>query len=277
MRRLPRVCWLVLFGLVLVGAAPALTPDDLVREGNAAFAAGEYETAVDRYTKAETHSTDPGLVAFNKATALYRLKRYAEAEKHFRACLSDAAGPRRARVLYGLGNSLLHLTDDRDVAALQEVVRCYELCLEQDDVDDALAADARHNLELAKLLWLKAKAKREHDDPTKSDSRNDQPKPPDRQERPGVGTHEPGPGKPRPRPDRVPAKLEPGQEPLPIDEPQQPGAGNLPPVPDTDELAPLPPEDVAAHLQRAAAQILRERREHQQRSVKPSAGNVKNW
>ena len=47
---------------------------DWIRQGNAAFARDELETALSLYEKAETDATDPGLVAFNKAAVLYRLK-----------------------------------------------------------------------------------------------------------------------------------------------------------------------------------------------------------
>src|SRR3954469_9504769 len=55
----------------LLGASPAPAPD-LLRQGNEAFERQDYARAVELYTQAEDEASDPGAVAFNKATALYR-------------------------------------------------------------------------------------------------------------------------------------------------------------------------------------------------------------
>lgn len=68
-----------------------------MRLGNAAFGQKDYDAAVNFFEAAEARTADPGLVAFNKAAALYRLGRYAEAERHYRMCLEDAEGPRKAQ------------------------------------------------------------------------------------------------------------------------------------------------------------------------------------
>src|SRR5262245_38647829 len=100
-------CWMVLLALGSLSAAPPREAEELVRRGNAAFAHGNYGAALRLYAAAEDATTDPGLVAFNKGVALYQLEHYAEAEAHFRCCREDAAGARRDRVLYNLGNSIL--------------------------------------------------------------------------------------------------------------------------------------------------------------------------
>src|SRR5262249_34994376 len=147
------------------------TPEDYVRQGNAAFDGAEYQAAVDLYARAEERTTDPGMVAFNKAAAQYRLAAqpdndrrraalYREAEQSYRRCLEDADGLRQAQALYGLGNSLLQQGGERGADVLREAVRCYERCLAHPDVAAVpdLADDARFNLELAKLLLLQAPA-----------------------------------------------------------------------------------------------------------------------
>src|SRR5262249_36018685 len=154
--------------LVLLAAAPPPDPEELVRQGNAAFAREDYAAAVDYYSRAEDGTLDPGLVAYNKAAALYRLagqpdnaarrgSLYREAELQYRCTLEGAAGARRAGALYGLGNSLLQQGLRRGPAVLQDAVRCYEECLREPELAPELADDARHNLELARLLWLQAR------------------------------------------------------------------------------------------------------------------------
>jgi Ca-activated chloride channel family protein len=281
---------LALLGVILLGAAPVLDPEELVRQGNAASDREDYAAAVDLYTQAEDRTADPGQVAFNEATALYHLagqpenagrraSLYREAELHYRRCLDDPDGGRRVKALYGLGNALLQQGAGRGADTLRQAVQVYQQCLAEEAITPELACDARHNLQLAKLLWLQAKA-------AKKDQRSDEEKddndpahqPPRKQpdnSQPGAG--DPLTGAPDRSGERVRAKPLPGEQPIKTDEPQPPGEGNLPPPADKDELVPMPPEDAAAHLQRAAEQVLRERRAHQQQSARPPAGSVKDW
>jgi tetratricopeptide (TPR) repeat protein len=277
-----------LFGVFTLTWSSAPTPEDYVRQGNAAFDRADYQAAVDLYSKAEDRTTDPGMVAFNKAAALYRLaaqpdndsRRAAlnrEAEQSYRRCLEDADGPRQAQALYGLGNSLLQ-QGDRGADVLREAVRCYERVLAHPDVAAVpdLADDARFNLELAKLLLLQAPAGNPNkpNDPNSDENKDkDPPRPPDQprgQADQGTNTGQ----KPVGVGDRV--KPEPGTTPIKTDE-MAPGEGKLPPVPDKDEPVALSPEDAREHLLRATERVLRERREYQRRSVKPPARDVKDW
>src|SRR5258708_5871173 len=99
--------------LLALGASPRGQPDmeSLLRQGNAAFARGDYAEAARLYEEAETRATDPGLVAFNLASAKYHLAvtgeggatALSEAERLYRCCLART-DPRRPRALYGLGN-----------------------------------------------------------------------------------------------------------------------------------------------------------------------------
>jgi len=265
----------------LVSAAPVAGPDDLVRQGNAAYSGKNYEAAVRLYGAAEERGTDPGLVAFDEAGAWYELGRYAEAEQHYRLCLQDATGPRRAQALYGLGNSLVQRAGPRDAAALREAVRCYEGCLRLAGLDPEFAADVRYNLEIAKLLWRKARAASGDPRPDRPDDGNTEPKPDDT---PGTSPdHQPGdrqanPGVPGPDGQQRVMAPNGAQQAVPSDQAPPPGAGHsLPPVPDRDELAPMSPEEAAAHLQQAVGRVLHEAREHQARSIQEAPPGVKNW
>jgi tetratricopeptide (TPR) repeat protein len=149
-----------LLALVLLSAGPPPSPDELIRQGNAAVERGEFGDAFLFYQQAEERGSDPGLIAFNKANAYYQLSDYRRAENHYRMALDDAAisSERRARAVYNLGNCLVQQASERDLRMLRDAIRCYELCLEA-VADAGLKSDAMHNLELAKLLWNKARAK----------------------------------------------------------------------------------------------------------------------
>jgi tetratricopeptide (TPR) repeat protein len=277
---------LAVVAVVLPGAAPRADIEDLLRRGNAAFDAGDYAAAVGFYDKAEERATDPGLVAFNKATALYRLavsdprdslKRFRTAEVYYRAAAASADEPRRSRALFGLANSLLQARGE-EVAALREAIRCYRACLSSPDADASLAEDARHNLELAKVLWVKALAKNPNAD---QDKKNDTEEGKSSQEPMGQEPAQmPGGNEAGNDPNRMGAGQQSaeasGQQPVQTQR-TAPGSGSLPPVEDSDRPTPLTPEEASEHLKNAVQRILDDRRSQRFRSSRTPAGPVKDW
>jgi hypothetical protein len=252
--------------------------EEWIRRGNAAFARADFAAAADFYSRAEEGATDPGLVAFNKAAALYHLGRYREAELHYRYGRDEATGLRRARLLYGLGNSILQQAQDRDARRLKEAMNFYELCLQQEAADGALIADARHNLELARLLWLKAKARKDGGEPNTSEQENNN----ERKNQDDAGLQG-DPTRAMMQDERGKAGTlagmpnDAGATPAGMEKTPPPGKGNLPTLPDTDDLAPLSAEDAADYLEQAAARIQQERQEHLHQPVPALSSNVKDW
>lgn len=275
-----------LAALVLLGADPPVTVERLLRQGNAAFERGDFPAALALYEQAEERATDPGQVAFNKATALYRLglaeenagaraRTFRSAEDHYRRGAAGADEPRRCRALFGLGNSLLQARGE-EAAALREAVRCYRACL----ADPDLAEHARHNLELAKLLWLKARERasrpdQENQNP-KDGSNSSQNDPPMNDRDAGPDGSDPGAGQKFDRATGQPIQPGVGQQPVETTQ-RSPGQGDLPPVPDDEQAAPLTPREGEQHLEQAVDRILRDRRTHRLRSSRTPAGPVKDW
>ena len=118
------------FLALLAGLGAVLPPQPLqwVRQGNAAFARGEFLEAADLYAQAEERIPDPGLAAFNEATAFYQLGRYREAELYYRRCREDAEGPRLARLLFNLANCLVQQGQGSNAARLREAIGLYQQC-----------------------------------------------------------------------------------------------------------------------------------------------------
>jgi Ca-activated chloride channel family protein len=267
-----------LLTIMLLSAAPVRDAEELLRQGNAAFGRDDFAAALDFYTQAAQTTTDPGLVTFNQAAALYRLGRYREAELHYFRCLEDATGERRARVLYDLGNSLVMEAQDRDAKRLQQAIDLYEACLRQPEAGSDVVEDARANLDLAKVLLARAKAR-------KDDRGHENVNPDD---------GNPGSENSRVGPDSRRAELQPGfpegtgQVPAPDSgsarsdglaknsQPPAPGVGNLRPIPEDGSVS-ISPEDTAAYLQTVADRVLRERREHRRSSAAPLPTSVRNW
>lgn len=269
-----------LFGVltvVSIGLGLTTVEDDLLRRANAAFDRGEFENAIALYERLEDRTDDPGQTAFNKATALYRLGRFREAELHYRRALEGAEGRRRSAALFGLGNSLVQQEASLGAPALREAIQRYEECLTLKS-DEPAADDVRHNLELARLLWLQRKSDPQKPDRSSPDNGSDN-QPPDR-----GGTKPMNGGSEEPRPNQVPKSIgdpmrvqpEPGATPIKTDD-VAPGKGTLPPVPDTDELRSMTTEDATEHLRRATLKVLSERRVHERAANKPTAAGVKDW
>jgi len=265
--------WLVPLALLLVSAFPARDADVLLRLGNEAFDQGAYAQAVELYARAEEYSTDPGLVALNQAAALYRLGRYREAELHYVRALEDAAGPRRARALFDLGNALVQACRGSDVAVLDRAIGFYEVCLKEPQAPPALHEDAQHNLQLAQALRQRAKHSKK-ESPTNSNSKPAE-EDPGHQQPSRVGA-EPGADAQEPAGQLRHAEGESGQGDARAAQQRQPGTGNLPPIPDSDEPITLAPEDALAHLQRATQRILNEQQNQKLRTGRPTR-NVLDW
>jgi tetratricopeptide (TPR) repeat protein len=255
-----------------------VVPEELVRRGNAAYERQDFGTATAVYTEAAARITDPGLTAFNKAAALYRRGLYRDAELHYRCCLEDATGLRRTHALYGLGNALLQQGHDRGADVLREAIRRFEECMRQEALDADLLDDARHNLELAKLLLLQVPPKSKDTPESRQDEIENQPRPQDRQDDSASGLDPNGMGAMDPRGERRRLDRQLGQNTSQTDE-SSPGASKqLPPIPDQEQMAPLTREDAENHLKHAAARILSEHRAHQhQRRSKGTSSNALDW
>lgn len=255
----------------------AASPEDLVRQGNEALAAGNPEAAGRMYEAAEEHTSDPGLVAFNEGVAFAVRGEFREAEVRFLRALDDRAAPteRRARASYNRGVCLL--LRGRNTAAFRTAIECFERCLEA-NTDAALVTDARHNLELAKVLWGKARLLE------KTPPRASDPPPESRPELDPARTDpDPGPGddadtdrtlgrvSSRPTAGAVPR----GQNPL--ETPQQaPGAGNLP-VRLDDAPQPLTPTAAREHLKHVAERLRDDRRKTAELTAGPERPDVPDW
>src|SRR5262249_41274225 len=81
-----------IISLLLISAAPPQMPEDWERLGNTAFADENYAEAIRCYAHAQDRDTEPGRVAFNYGSALFRMGKYRDAERQFR-CAVESVGP----------------------------------------------------------------------------------------------------------------------------------------------------------------------------------------
>jgi tetratricopeptide (TPR) repeat protein len=266
---------------VVLGAAAPRSPLEFVRAGNAAFADEDFERAISLYLEAEDGIDDPGLVAFNKGAALYRLGRFGEAEVHYLRCLEQAAGPRRARLLYDYANAILQQGQGRDKDFFDRAIAAYQECIDHPDADELLRANAQHNLGVARAMQDRAKPAEGKKRPNPNDDKT-----PDSKDGPSQS-----PDTARGQqleievPDdkgglKRPVKTDPNGEEGPVEGANQPppGPGALPPIPDDDETPRLPRHEAREHLRRATQRILDDAaKRQQQRSSAVGSAGVLDW
>ncbi|MCI0681261.1 MAG: VWA domain-containing protein [Gemmataceae bacterium] len=260
----------------LISAAPLPPVEDLVRQGNAAFERREFDEALERYAEAAPASADPGLIAFNQAAALFRLGRFDEAAAWYQRCLEDGAIPpaRRARANYDLGAALIRAGSD-DRGRLEHAIAALRRCLDSGAATD-LRADARHNLELAKWLWLKAKpAQTSQSADANQDPSNQGPeKQPHSQPR--------GNGEPKRNGVQNAGLVEGGPDRNGIDQigleakQKKLAHGPLQVLPDNSKLTPLSSDETEAHLEQFLERMRRERRAYW-RQFAAAPPDVKDW
>ena len=139
----------------LPGKATGASTSRLVDEGNAALAEGNYRQAITKYDEATVNLPESPHILFNKGTALYHLKEYAEAKKTFQ----DAAVKTRnvsleARCEFNLGNIAFRNAErqrdnnqEASLSACQESIRHYQASLKLDPKNQ----QAAENIEVVRL------------------------------------------------------------------------------------------------------------------------------
>jgi len=244
---------------------PDTTPEEFVRLANSAFLRGDLDAADRLYEAAEEKTTDPGLVAFNRATVLFQVGDFREAEQLYARVLGDRSCPvdRAAKALYNRGTCFLRQGGSATV--YRWAITHLEQCLESSHADEPLRADARHNLELAKILWNESrkttsKPESPNENPPPEESQNNPPPKPfgDDQQ---LGNPEMGDGntggtnnKPVSQQSMMPTA---GANSNPT---QSPGnAPNLQQLQDSNTPQPLSPEETREHLKRTAERLKKDR------------------
>lgn len=281
MRRTAGVIVLLL-PVLIAAALPSRRDGERLRAAGAAAVAGEVARAIALYEQAQRDTTDPGLVTYNLATLHQAQARagssaaLAAAEAGYR-CLLGPHEPRRARALYGLGNCLLlrGTTGQLDAPALRAAIDRYTECLRDPGCDAALADDARHNRERARLVLAQAPPPAaESGDP--ADGGDDRPK----DQPPPTGTggpKQPSPGGTEAVPD-ADGKTGPGQEKDGSGSTRPAaGKGTLAPVPSSPAAPPLSAREAGEHVERAAERILEDNRAHRRSRARGAVPGVRDW
>jgi tetratricopeptide (TPR) repeat protein len=127
--------WLLASACLAEGGAA----ERLNREGNRAYAAGDYQGALERYRRAAAERPDLRAIAYNTGNALHRLGQFERAVSEAQRAAADGPNDVRFRASYALGNHFARLNRWR------EAYEAYRNALILNPAD----LDAKVNLEIA--------------------------------------------------------------------------------------------------------------------------------
>ena len=272
--------------LMLIAALAANPPassdgESNLRAAQDAWLRGDNDAASQLYSSAEERSRDPGLIAFNLGAIHFRKGEFREAELQFQRALDDREAPadRRAKAYFNRGVCQIRLGGlNQFRAAVENFNRCAAIATPESDLE----RDAGHNLELAKLLWLEARAKS-----------NEKPLP--NEQSPGETPETPKPDKPKTTEAKAPEQPGANQtgNPKPGDidpvtgKPKAEGAtgtkkttggqGNLPVTGEWNGWRPQDEAEAREYLKRLGARLAKDRRERIDGTAPPEQPHVKDW
>ncbi len=144
------LCITILLGSLAanLGAASARK---LVRQGNRAYKAGEFDQALAKYKAALMEGGDPRVVAYNLGNAHYNLSESQAAQDAYMRSLRPAKPEELAGSLYNLGNAYFQSQK------YPEAIFAYIEALKRNPNDE----DAKYNLELARRALRQAQQNQE--------------------------------------------------------------------------------------------------------------------
>lgn len=250
----------------------------LLRDAVNASQAERWQTAEVLYSRALAVSDDPAQVAYNRGVSRYFQGDYREAERDFLRCLSDPTleSYRRTEAVYNRGVCLLNC--EPSVDHLRTAIACFERAVHLSEPSSRLHADARYNLELAKLLWNRERAASSRSHPPPGDGPPEAPEPTrtgsdnDQTTLPSSPDDGPGDGEPEERTGDQPDGN--GRD----TERDTPGRGTLPVLIDLDTPQALSPDDTRLILDVVGERLGQDRAAASRKAIDPGEQpNVRDW
>jgi Ca-activated chloride channel family protein len=286
-RQVRKLLLVTLVGLLLVGCATEDRARQLNREGNAAYDAGDYQSALDRYREAQVESPDESAYIYNGGNALHRLRQFDRAVTESQRAAASGTDDVRFRAYYALGNH--YVRQDK----LREARDAYKNALKVIPHD----LDAKFNLEVVQRRLDEQQRQREQQQQEQRQQNQEQGQQGQQdQVQPGQQPGQQPPGQQQPG-QQQPGQQDPQQQGQPNDpqQPAQPGQqqpgqqpGQGPTQPQEGQFDQLSPQELDRALREAVAEyerslsvesalrileILEAQRRQRQNQVPPQPGN----
>jgi len=228
----------------------------LNRDGNDAYDAGDYQTALDRYRQAQVEAPDQAAYIYNGGNALHRMGQFDRAIAESQRAAASGTDDVRFRAYYALGNHYVRQSK------LREARDAYKNALKITPGD----FDAKFNLEVVQRRLDEQQREREQQQQGQGDQQQNQQgqqNQPGQQQQPGQ-QNQPGqqgqnPQDPSQQGDPQQGQ-QPGQQPQPGQQQgQQPGQqpGQSPNQPSADDLQALSAQQLEQALRESVAEYER--------------------
>jgi Ca-activated chloride channel family protein len=149
---------------VLATSMNAASARKLVREGNRAYKAGQFDQALAKYKAALMEGGDPGVVAYNLGNAHYNLGESQAAQEAYTQSLRPAKAGDLAASLYNLGNAYFQ------AQKYSGAISAYIEALKRSPNDE----NAKYNLELARRALKQAQQNQQQQDQNDKDQKDKQ-------------------------------------------------------------------------------------------------------
>ena len=246
---------LILAGLLTLAAPALASAQKKVREGNRAFAEGNWDEALKKYSDALLDEPESPKIHYNLANVLYRQNKHAEAVTEYEKALQQATDPRLLQdAHFNRGNGYFQQSK------YLEAIDAYQKVLELNPDD----RDAKANLELARRKLQEQAQMEEQESPPSPQSEPGQ-QSPESQGQQGEQERESGDQGEQQQPGQPAAA---GDQ----EEPESPPAG------EAQKLDELDPEEAARILEALLNEEEEALKEEQQRQVPARQGRpAQDW
>lgn len=173
----------LIFGLAVWLATSGASADklrELVREGNRAYAAEDYDTALEKYRSAQVESPESPYLYFDIANSLAKQGRHEEAAENFLKVHSREQPSLSSWAFYNLGVSQYRQAEEAiGVQDYQKALELLEKCMDSNRQAmkiDPHDEDPKFNFEQAKRKWKEVRdaLKKQQEEQQKQQQQNQQ-------------------------------------------------------------------------------------------------------
>jgi Ca-activated chloride channel homolog len=162
--------------LFTASAAHAADPGELMKSGETAYNAGEYDKAITNFIDAQLEVPDRPEIYYNMGNAQYKAGKFDAALKNYQQALKSDDPALREKAHYNIGNTLFRLKQP------EEAIKSYESALKLNSKD----VEAEENLAFVKKAMEQPKPPPPKEDNSKKDQKDqkDEEKKKEKQEKP---------------------------------------------------------------------------------------------
>lgn len=159
--------FIILITVLLTAAVNADSARSLVEQGNQLYADQQFDSAIEKYTRASEDAHNGPVPDFNKANSLYRLENFQEAIDNYKKAAAESSDKNViAAAKYNLGNSFFQKALQNQQAEPEKTLDDMKTSIGyfRDVLDiDPANPNAAQNIEVAKTVYKQIKEQQQQD------------------------------------------------------------------------------------------------------------------